>query len=315
VSPVEQDFARRAGPLSRPGGDRPIFDAELRRKHVRRRVGAGGALVLLIAWLAGLASSGSPAKHATARQPATHVSAATAALQATAAEDQREENAVQQTLASLPYVTVAGAQHREVALTFDDGPGPFTPAVLGILERMHVPATFFVVGVSLRDFGTSLPRVLADGFVVGDHTQHHQPMALLSRKDQTAELQDQATAVRRLGAPMPQLFRPPYGSFNATTLDLAKRMKMLTVMWTIDTKDFQQPGVGAIVRSVLSGVKPGAIVLMHDAGGQRQQTIGALPVIINALRRRGYALVTVPRLLADNPPQAAGQIPITPGGG
>jgi peptidoglycan/xylan/chitin deacetylase (PgdA/CDA1 family) len=84
---------------------------------------------------------------------------------------------------------------------------------------------------------------------------------------------------------------------------------MLTVMWTVDTADFRQPGVKAIERAALSGARPGAIILLHDAGGQREQTIAALPKIVHGLRRRGFDLVTVPRLLADDPPQAAHQAP------
>jgi peptidoglycan/xylan/chitin deacetylase (PgdA/CDA1 family) len=90
---------------------------------------------------------------------------------------------------------------------------------------------------------------------------------------------------------------------------------MLTVMWTVDTKDFMQPGVGAIVRSVLAGAKPGAIILMHDAGGNRAQTVAALPTIIKALRRRHYELVTVPKLVADDPPLEAQTTPPLLGGG
>jgi peptidoglycan/xylan/chitin deacetylase (PgdA/CDA1 family) len=140
-------------------------------------------------------------------------------------------------------------------------------------------------------------------------------MAGLSRKDQVAEVLDQAAAIRRLGAPTPRLFRPPYGSFNATTLAITKKLKMLPILWSIDPEDFRRPGVGKIVQKVLSQAQPGAIVLMHDAGGPREQTAAALPVIIKALRKRHFELVTVPRLLADNPPLTAQQAPPKLGGG
>ena len=206
-------------------------------------------------------------------------------------------------------MTSGSASKPEIALTFDDGPGPYTPKILAILKRHHVPATFFVVGRSIKDFGSYLPTELAGGFVLGDHTQDHAPMAALSRKDQTAQLVDLATGLQQYGAPFPHLFRPPYGSFNQTTLSITKKLKMLTILWTIDTHDFSQPGVKTIVANVLTGAKPGAIVLMHDAGGVRTQTVAALPTIIKALRKRGFTFVTIPRLLADDPPLTAAQIP------
>ena len=89
--------------------------------------------------------------------------------------------------------------------------------------------------------------------------------------------------------------------WNATTLALLHRYRMLMVLWTVDTSDYRRPGVKAIVNAALAGARPGAIILLHDAGGDRSQTVKALPRIIAGLRRRHYRLVTVPRLLLDNP--------------
>ncbi|MGI8801758.1 MAG: polysaccharide deacetylase family protein [Solirubrobacteraceae bacterium] len=285
-----------------------------RRRYQRRRLTAGAAVLLLVVWVASLLSSGGSGKpHAATRSTATVSSAALLAaqrsLQAQAAERARESQAIQSALSYTAYVTVAGAAEREMALTFDDGPGPFTPQVLTTLRRLHTPATFFLVGRSIKDFGAYVTTELADGFALGDHTQDHPPMATLSRQDQVRQLLDQAKGAAAYGAPFPQLFRPPYGSFNATTLSIAKKLKMLTILWTIDTADFRQPGVDVIVRSVIGGARPGAIVLMHDAGGARAQTIAALPRIVKGLHRRGYTLVTVPRLLADNPPVSSQEVP------
>lgn len=219
-----------------------------------------------------------------------------------------EDAAITRMLAYTPYVRVAGHQHREIALTFDDGPGPYTPGILATLEREHVPATFFEVGVLERYFHDSTSEILADGYVIGDHTQLHAPMSRLSAAQQRAELLEQAATVARYGAPFPRLFRPPYGMFDAATLALLRRYRMLMVMWTVDTNDYRRPGVRAIVHAAVSGARPGAIILMHDAGGNRSQTAAALPRIIAALRKRGYQLVTVPRLLLDNPPPRAQSI-------
>ena len=126
-------------------------------------------------------------------------------------------------------------------------------------------------------------------------------MAELSRAQQQAQLLQAGARDPRYGAPFPRMFRPPYGDWNATTLQLLHKDHMLMVLWSLDTDDWQLPGVHTIVHRVLSGAKPGAIVLMHDAGGNRSETIAALPTIIRGLRQRGYKLVTVPQLLLDNP--------------
>jgi peptidoglycan-N-acetylglucosamine deacetylase len=220
-----------------------------------------------------------------------------------AAHEALAENvAIDRTMAYTPYVRIAGAQHREIALTFDDGPGPYTPQILSILEHRHVPATFFEVGEMERYFYASTARIVADGDVIGDHTEVHAPMSELPAAKQREQLLEQAAAIARHGAHFPRLFRPPYGLWNATTLALLHRYRLLMVLWTVDTNDYQRPGVPAIVRAAVGGARPGAIVLLHDAGGDRSQTVAALPQIITGLRRRGYRLVTVPRLLLDNPP-------------
>jgi peptidoglycan-N-acetylglucosamine deacetylase len=129
----------------------------------------------------------------------------------------------------------------------------------------------------------------------------HAPMSKLSRKAQRAQLLEQASAIERYGAKFPRLFRPPYGLWNSNTLALLRRYRMLMVLWTVDTSDYRRPGVAAIVGSAVDRARPGAIILLHDAGGDRSQTVAALPRIIAALKKRHYELVTVPRLLLDNP--------------
>jgi peptidoglycan/xylan/chitin deacetylase (PgdA/CDA1 family) len=218
-----------------------------------------------------------------------------------ARESAAENAAVSRTLAYTPYVRIAGAQHREIALTFDDGPGPYTPQILSILKRSGVPATFFEVGVLERYFYASTAAIVAAGDVIGDHTEVHASMSRLSPREQQAQLLQEASAIERHGARFPRLFRPPYGMWDAATLRLLRHYRMLMVLWTVDTNDYRRPGVKAIVKAALSGARPGAIILLHDAGGDRSETVAALPKIIAGLRRRHYRLVTIPRLLLDNP--------------
>jgi peptidoglycan/xylan/chitin deacetylase (PgdA/CDA1 family) len=203
----------------------------------------------------------------------------------------------------LPYVAVAGRHGREIALTFDDGPGPYTLEVIRTLRQLHAPGTFFQVGTTEHYFTDAQEAELSDPLVtIGDHTQNHRRLDRLSRTDQAKEIDAQAAVLRAAGGPPPALFRPPYGAFNATTLALLRERQMTMVMWSIDSEDYRRPGVDAIVNNVLSAAKPGAIVLLHDAGGERSQTIAALPRIVKALRDRHYTLVSIPQLLHDAPP-------------
>ncbi len=279
--------------------------------HRRRRavallslIGVAVAVVALVTIL--LLSGGTTTQHATA-QPQGGFFAAIRKLAgngggSVAAREAIAENAaINRTLAYTPWVRIAGAQHREIALTFDDGPGPYTPQVLAILQREHVPATFFEVGILERYFNASTTAIAAHGDVIGDHTEVHAPMSRLSKKAQQQQLLEQASAIERYGAKFPRLFRPPYGLWNSNTLALLHKYRMLMVLWTVDTSDYRRPGVSAIVDSAVDGARPGAIILLHDAGGDRSETVAALPRIIAALRKRHYSLVTVPRLLLDNP--------------
>lgn len=214
----------------------------------------------------------------------------------------REAQAIERTRRRVPIVRMAGAQHREIALTFDDGPGPYTPLILRILKRTHTPATFFEVGEELRYFSASTAEIVRLGDPVGDHTWSHPDMTRLSRRRQRLQILHEAAVTGDQGAPFPQMYRPPYGRWDETTLRLLRASHMLMVLWSVDTDDWERPGSRRIVRNALAGAAPGAIILMHDGGGNRSETVRALPRIIRDLRRRGYRLVTVPRLLLDNPP-------------
>ena len=294
---------------------------ERRRAQLRRRrLVAVAALAVLAAAVLLIAGSGGgqhvrataghrplpasvPSKPPAVRPPPSSPSAAA------------QNAAIDRLLARQPFITSGGAERREVALTFDDGPGPYTPRVLDQLQKLRVPATFFEVGSMIHYFHASLGRELALGEVVGDHTELHPLMARLSATGQQAQIVTQTQQLARYGAPFPRLYRPPYGSFNRTSLAILRRLHMLMVLWSTDTEDYRQPGVARIVRRALAGARPGAILLMHDAGGTRTQTIAALPAIVRGLRRRGYRLVAIPQLIRDDPPQRAQPLPTTLAGG
>jgi peptidoglycan-N-acetylglucosamine deacetylase len=283
------------------------------RRFRRRRAVAGVALLAIVAVLiTALASGGGGNRRHTAtpgpasrRATAPRLTPAERGAQMHAAE----EKAVDSVLSYTPAITSGGKEGHELALTFDDGPGPYTQQLVGVLNRLHVHATFFAIGEEERYFSAGTALELHSGDVVGDHTETHPMMASLSAHDQREELVEQIARIELLGGPRPRLFRPPYGSFDATTFRLLRQLHLLMVLWSTDTSDYTLPGVPAIVQSALAGAHPGAIILMHDAGGDRSETIAALPAIVKGLRKKGLEPVTIPRLMLDDPPPRGQPLP------
>ena len=291
--------------LTRPStgsGARGRRRTQIRRRRATGLVAVGAVLVLIvvIAGSGGRHTVGASA-HATHRASPTRLHAG-----ARRRRDRllaRENLAIDRLLARQPFITSGGAERREIALTFDDGPGPYTPRLLDQLQRLHAPATFFEIGFMITYFHASLQRELRMGMVIGDHTEIHPMMAELTPAGQERQILLQTDKLGQYGAAFPRLYRPPYGSFNPATFQILRQLHMLMVLWTVDTDDYRQPGTTAIVHTALAGARPGAIILMHDAGGTRTQTIAALPALVRALRARGYTLVTVPQLILDDPPR------------
>jgi peptidoglycan/xylan/chitin deacetylase (PgdA/CDA1 family) len=278
----------------------------------RRAVAAILALALLALLVAALSSHRGSAHSAPAAGHAGHARAAlvrrtyteTRALAAAA-----EGRAIDHVLSYTPAIREGGRQGNEVALTFDDGPGPYTPQLVSALAKLGVHATFFAIGNEERYFSAGTQLELRSGDVVGDHTESHPMLASLSAHDQYEQLFEQIARVELLDGPRPRLFRPPYGSFNATTFKLLHKLRLLMVLWSTDTEDYRQPGVATIAQNALAGAHPGAIILMHDGGGDRSQTIAALPAIVSGLHRKGLRPVTIPRLMLDDPPPPGQPLP------
>jgi peptidoglycan/xylan/chitin deacetylase (PgdA/CDA1 family) len=278
----------------------------------RRRAAAGLALLAILALLiTAIGSRGDPHRHRATPDPvARHaliVRPTPAAQQALT--HRAEEKAIDSVLVYTPAVASGGSKGKELALTFDDGPGPYTQQLVATLNRLHVHATFFAIGEEERYFSAGSSLELRSGDVIGDHTETHPMLATLRAHDQREQLVEQIARVELLDGPRPRLFRPPYGSFNATTFHLLHELHLLMILWSTDTSDYSLPGVPAIVHSALAGAHPGAIILMHDAGGNRSETIAALPAIVRGLRKRGLEPVTIPRLLLDDPPPRGRPLP------
>lgn len=189
-----------------------------------------------------------------------------------------------------------GPRRKEVALSFDDGPFPLTPSFVRMLKANHAVATFFMIGeqVTAR-YRSTLREELRNGDALGDHTYTHPD--LVTAGGVQSQLQRTIDAIRGLSGYTPCVFRPPYGDYDSSIMRTAASLGLATILWEVDPSDYTLPGVSAIEQRVLSQVRPGAIVLSHDGGGPRQQTLAAYPYIIRTLRARGYRFVTVPELL------------------
>lgn len=263
------------------------------------------AIAALVAILSGGGSKPAAANHPTVAVPPPAASAASAAHRRQA----RLDRAVADVLQHSPFVARGAGRKREIALTFDDGPGPYTPKVLIALNRLNVKATFFVIGRQEATFHTAMLAAVGRGHVIGEHTENHRRLPALSEADQYAELVAPIDGLSRYGLPRPQLFRPPYGAYDRATLAQLKRLGLLMVLWSVDSRDYERPGAERIADGVVAATRPGSIILMHDGGGDRSQTVAAIPKIVKRLRAKHYRFVTVPELLRDDPPPAGRPLP------
>jgi peptidoglycan/xylan/chitin deacetylase (PgdA/CDA1 family) len=195
------------------------------------------------------------------------------------------------------FVTNGSTSRRVIALTFDDGPWPDTPQFLNILEREHVPATFFQIGRQVATYGPAVDaRMLADGDIIGDHTWNHADVAGAG-PFAAGEISSTRAAIARLTGFTPCLFRAPGGAVSSALISEARTMGFLTIQWNVDSRDWSRPGTGAIYSNVVGNAHNGSIVIQHDGGGDRSETLAALPQEIATLRSRGYQFVTIPQLL------------------
>jgi peptidoglycan-N-acetylglucosamine deacetylase len=190
-----------------------------------------------------------------------------------------------------PFRTNGPRNRKVVALTFDDGPSPYTVQVIRILVRERAKGTFFVLGNQIPGYERQLQRELAYGFEIGDHSFSHPQFP------SSAQLSRTRDRIKRATGFTPCLFRPPYGAVDRALIGRARALGMMTINWDVDPRDWSTPGTSAIYSRVVSATRPGSIILMHEGGGPRGQTVAALPSIIRTLRARGYKFATVSELL------------------
>ncbi len=198
-------------------------------------------------------------------------------------------------------VYCGGRRGNEVALTFDDGPGPYTRLALRKLRRAGASATFFLVSRNLR-LVAGAARSERELGMVGDHTVDHPVLPALAPATARSEIVRARKAIARASGGPVVLFRPPYEAMDAAVAKIVRAQSLLEILWDVDSGDSLGGDYAQIAHRVIAGLRPGTIALMHENHGQ---TIRALPYIFAALRRRHLRAVSIPRLLSDDPPTRA----------
>jgi peptidoglycan/xylan/chitin deacetylase (PgdA/CDA1 family) len=184
-----------------------------------------------------------------------------------------------------------GPADKVVSLTFDDGPqATYTPQVLAVLTRYGVRATFFEIGRQAERLPDLVKAIVAAGSVVANHTWDHLALPSLDDPRFAFEVDHTTQVLESISGQRVTCLRPPYGSSNPATVQRLADRGLTSVLWTSDSEDYTKPGVANIVNHAMAHLQPGGIVLMHDGGGDRSQTVAALPQIIERIRAAGYTI-------------------------
>jgi peptidoglycan/xylan/chitin deacetylase (PgdA/CDA1 family) len=193
-----------------------------------------------------------------------------------------------------PFVTHGPRGRKRIAIGFDDGPSDYTPSVLRVLRRFDAHATFFEIGQETVGRASTMKKILAQGNEIGNHSLRHEMDPSSASLHETNRLIRKATGFR------PCDFRPPDGAVNSGLIQRAHAERMVTVNWEVDPRDWASPGVSAIASNVIDNAHNGSIVVMHDGGGNRSETVAALPAILSHFRHRGDDFVPVEELLGHH---------------
>jgi peptidoglycan/xylan/chitin deacetylase (PgdA/CDA1 family) len=202
----------------------------------------------------------------------------------------RSGETVSETVAS-PPVAASPTTDAAVALTFDDGPNPeWTPAVLAVLRNAGIKATFCIVGYAAKRYPQLVKAIKDEGHTLCNHTMDH--VQLLGRKPAdvvVAQLKDGSAAIEKAAGVAPKFFRAPGGTWADNLIAEVHHQGMRALGWNVDPADYKRPGAAVITDTIFGQLRPGAVILMHDGGGDRSQTVAQLPVLIDRLKAMGYS--------------------------
>jgi peptidoglycan-N-acetylglucosamine deacetylase len=180
-----------------------------------------------------------------------------------------------------------------VALTIDDGPSPvYTPQILRILRRYGVIASFSMVGVNAVAYPGVAREVAAAGHMIVNHTWNHYNLGYMSAAGVRDEIARATDAIHSATGKRPGMFRAPYGVWAPAVFNYCGQAGLTPLAWSVDPRDWSRPGVRAIARTIMSGTRTGSVILEHDGGGNRSQTVAALKIWLPRLLDAGYRFTT-----------------------
>ena len=183
--------------------------------------------------------------------------------------------------------------HKRIALTIDDGPSPeYTPQVLRLLEKYRVTATFSMIGLEVHAYPHLVREVEAAGHKIANHTWSHLNLARLPPAAVADQIGRATGAIHHATGRVPALFRAPYGAWSPAVLGQCVQAGMTPLDWSVDPRDWSRPGVAAIVSNIMRNTRTGSIILEHDGGGNRAQTVAALKIVLPRLLDAGYHFTT-----------------------
>jgi peptidoglycan/xylan/chitin deacetylase (PgdA/CDA1 family) len=189
------------------------------------------------------------------------------------------------------YYVDGGA--KAIALTIDDGPSPiYTPQVLRILEKYHVTASFSMIGENVTYYPEMAREVADAGHLIVNHTWNHADLARLSASQTRSEIASASDAIHTAVGKTPTMFRAPYGAWSRAALEYCASEKLTPLDWSVDPRDWAMPGVREIVSNIMANTRTGSIILEHDGGGNRSETVAALKIVIPRLLDEGYHFTT-----------------------
>ncbi|MBV9023217.1 MAG: polysaccharide deacetylase family protein [Streptomycetaceae bacterium] len=180
-----------------------------------------------------------------------------------------------------------------IALTIDDGPHPeWTPQVLELLRRYGITATFCQVGAQVSAYPALVRAVAAEGHLIANHTWDHADLARASAATVRSQLERTSDEIEKVSGHRPTLYRAPYGAWSEQTLATCRQLDMRLLDWSVDPRDWSRPGTSRIIERIMTHTRTGSIILEHDGGGDRSQTVAALRVVLPRLLDAGYRFVT-----------------------
>ena len=191
--------------------------------------------------------------------------------------------------------------NKVIALTFDDGPGPYTAHLLDVLDQYGAKATFFLIGSKVSSQANVVRSIHARGHQLGNHSWSHPELPKLPVDQIAGEIDRTNDAIKQATGVTPAILRPPYGAVNGVVLEQLRLRGMSSILWSVDTRDWADRNSDIVCSRAVAGARPGAVILIHDI---HQTSVGAVPCILSSLKQQGYSFVTVQGLLGNMAPGA-----------